>query len=151
MGLNPKSIKHHKENGTYRPGKHDRGPLGYYLEDIEPYIELKGEALRYFYEITSLMNDRLIMQPEDIPIYTHLALLWGSMIEAQEHIEKEGYTAIGSTGQVAQSAWYRIYMKSAADWLDLCTKLGIGPYGRTKLQVEDRTEAAQGPPRVDLN
>lgn len=147
----PKSINHHKEKGNYRPGKHERAPLGYVLDDLTPPLPLEGDALIFWERIMPEMNARHILRPEDLHLYAHAAALWGIIATAYKEMQKDGYTGIGSTGNPAPSANWRVFAAAQGQFNELCTKLGIGPYGRLKLQLNDRQEAAEGPPKVNLN
>ena len=98
------------------------------------------------------MNEREIMKREDLPLYTHLAVLWGLICESYNDLQSFGYTDTGSAGQVSQSAPFRVYMKASSEFNDLCARLGVGPYGRMRLNVEDRQQAAkQQKLDIDLN
>lgn len=146
-----KSKTQHILSGTYRPNRHEKKPVGIHLENIQPVFSLPEYAQAFFDDVTGELNSKGLLRSEDMALYTHLAAQAQIIKDTFEHINQEGYTTIGSTGNKVPSPAYTIFRATTKDFSDQCVKLGIGMAGRIRMHLEDRINDEAGQPKIDLN
>lgn len=143
-----------REGGTAKKGAVSHRPLPARVElarqvfDEEPPADLPVEA-RTFWRTVIVGLIRIGMITEaDRPAVETMCEHYAMMKSARRLLDRQGYTTLGSTGQLVAHPAHRIFNDASTQFIRYATEFGLTPSARVGLGL---TEAARRTLQMDID
>jgi len=139
-GRKPKPTAQHKREGTFRHDRHaDRTQVPSGVPD--PPAMLSDDAAEEWRRVVALLSAAGLIAQLDRGALALYCQAWSDYWAAKAIVEDEGWTAVGSTGNVVEHPAVKAMQRSWAQVLQAAREFGMTPSARASIKLPAKEAA----------
>jgi P27 family predicted phage terminase small subunit len=154
--MRKKSVREHKERGTYRKGRHKAAPA--YSGTVSAPKWLSAEAREEWNRVFPLLDAKKLAQAPDIQLLASYCTAYAGYRQALTKVEEQGpvieitsTTRTGKTQKPVRNPWLTVVMDWQRQMLAAAKLFGISPLNRQRIVVADEDTADEYQQPQDSN
>jgi P27 family predicted phage terminase small subunit len=142
-GRKPKPTEAHKREGTFRQDRHAaRAKAAAGVPDAP--MSLSAEAAKEWKRVVKLLAEAGLVAKLDRSALALYCQSWADYWAAKAIVEKEGWMAVGSTGNVIEHPAAKCMQRAWAQCLQAAREFGLTPAARSSIKLGGTSKDGEG-------